>query len=325
VFVLNNSIFVAGGTGMAGSSIVRHMAKAGEGLTIRAGCLNASPFFKHPQVDYMQCDLTSLENCRKIARGCDAGVLTAAFTAGAYAVNHNPWGGVNENLLMNARLMEACCLEGVKRVILVGSAVVYQAHDCFIREGELDLNQDPPGVYFGVGWMRRYLEKMARFWHEKGGLEMIIIRLANIYGPHAKFDPAFSNFIPALIRKAVARMDPFEVWGGPEITRDVLYVEDFARAVKMILESPGLDFEILNIGSGTKTTVGEVVELVLKLTDFRPGEVVYSKDKPTTMGLRALDCSRAKRLLGWEPLYTAEQGIKETIKWWRENKNTWKK
>ncbi|GBF33423.1 UDP-glucose 4-epimerase [Desulfocucumis palustris] len=322
---MNSRIFVAGGTGMAGSSIVKHLANKREGIKIRAGYLNSSPFFKHRQVEYIKCDLNSLDNCRKMAGGCDAGILAAASTAGAYAINNNPWGGVNENLLMNANLMEACRLEGVRRVILVGSAVVYQEHHSFIREEELDLNRDPPGVYFGVGWMRRYLEKMARFWHDKFGLEVVVIRLANIYGPCAKFDPGFSNFIPAIIRKAVEGMDPFEVWGGPEVTRDVLYVDDFARAIAMILESPGINCEIFNIGSGTKTTVGEVVELVLKLTGFCPGQVVYNRDKPTTMGLRALDCSKAKRLLGWEPLYTAEQGIKETIKWWTENKNTWKK
>lgn len=322
---MGRKIFVAGATGMAGSSIINHIVRSGADVQIRAGCLKTSPFIRHRQVEFIKGDLTSLEDCRKIAGGCEAGVLTAALTAGAYAINNNPLGGVNENLLLNANLMEACCLEGVKRLILVGSAVVYQEHDSFIGEEELDFNQDPPGAYFAVGWMRRYLEKMARFWHDKYGLEVVIIRLANIYGPHAKFDPLSSNFIAALIRKATEGMDPFEVWGSPGVVRDVLYVEDFARAIAMILDSPDLKFEVFNIGSGARITVGEVVDLVLKMADFRPEQIVYSKDKPTTMRLRALDCSKARRMLEWEPQFSIEQGIKETIKWWRENKNTWKK
>lgn len=311
---------------MAGSSIVRHLTDSNNLISIRAGYYkNTSIFHQNKRVEYVYSDLRSMEDCRRMAEGCDAVVLTAAVTAGAYSINRDPMGGIYDNLLMNSKMLEACYLESVKRVILVGSAVVYQDHDGFISEEDLDLNQPPSSAYFGVGWMRRYLEKIAQFWHEKYGLEVIIIRLANIYGPYAKFDPKTSNFIPALIRKAVERTDPFEVWGSPKVTRDVLYVDDFARAIRLMLESADIKYDVFNIGSGTKITVGDVVDLVLNLTAFGPEKLIYREDRPSTMKVRALDCSKAKRVLRWEPQYTAEQGIKETIRWWVENRKSWMK
>jgi GDP-L-fucose synthase len=73
------------------------------------------------------------------------------------------------------------------------------------------MNREPHRAYFGVGWAKRYVEKLCRFWYEKAGLEVIIARSSNIYGPFAKFDAEVSHFVPALLRKAVDKRDPFEV------------------------------------------------------------------------------------------------------------------
>ncbi len=59
-------------------------------------------------------------------------------------------------------------------------------------------------------------------------MEIVLVRAANVFGPYARFDPSTSNFLPALIRKAVERLDPFPVWGSPDVVRDVIYSADFA-------------------------------------------------------------------------------------------------
>ena len=116
---------------------------------------------------------------------------------------------------MNRQMLEAFHLEGVKRIVFIGSAVIYQAFEGSITEGELDFNQDPYPAYFGFAWAMRFLEKLCAYLHEQHGHEVIMIRAANIFGPRDKFDVERSNFIPAIIRKAADKMDPFELWGTP--------------------------------------------------------------------------------------------------------------
>ncbi len=236
-----------------------------------------------------------------------------------------PWEQINDNLLINIQLLKAFHLENIKRLVYIGSATLYQEFTGSIKECQLDLNQDPHPAYLGLGWVFRFIEKLCQFWHTQTGIEIIIIRAANIFGPYARFNPQTSNFIPAIIRKAVDRMDPFEVWGTSEVIRDVLYIEDFARAVTMILGNSKIKFDIFNIGSGVGTTVDEVVSWALKYTGHNPDEIRYNSQKPTTIRYRVLDCSKAKEQLGWAPRYTAEEGIRLTIEWWLKNIKRWKR
>lgn len=316
-------VFLAGATGLAGSAILRHILESHPRSRVRAVYRGTGPLLADARVEYVRGDLRAEETCRELAKGCDCAIMAAASTSGANVLATRPWEQVNDNVVMNARMLEAFHFEGVKRVVFVGSASLYQEFDGWIREDELDWNRDPHPAHFGVGWVMRFVEKLCEFWHRQSGMEIVIARASNLYGPFAKFDPETSNFIPAIIRKAVARMDPFEVWGSPDVTRDVLYSEDFAEAVGRMLAAGDVRFDVFNIGSGEKTTVAEVVDFSLKYSSHNPSEVVYSKDKPATIKLRALDCGKARRTLGWRPRHTAEEGIAKTVRWWNDHKDRW--
>ena len=156
-------------------------------------------------------------------------------------------------------------------------------------------------------------------------MEVINVRSSNIFGPYANFDPSSSYFIPAIIRKACEKMDPFEVWGSPDVTRDVLYSEDFAAAIIALLNSADIKFDAFNIGSGLKTTVGDVVNWSIKHSGHTPSNVHYDLSKPSTIKFRALDVSKIQKVTGWKPVYSIEEGIIKTIEWWNKNKETWKR
>jgi len=321
----NKKIFLAGAVGMAGTSILNYIVDNSLNVKVKASYHNMEPIIKDERITYVKGDLRSLCDCRKMAKGCDVAIMAASFAGGAEFIKSHPWQHMNENLMMNKQMLEAFCLEGVKRVVFIGSAALYQEFEGRIKEGEMDFNKNPHEAYFGYAWGMRFIEKLCEFLNKKFGMEIIIVRLANIFGSYDKFNPATSNFIPALIRKAVDKMDPFEVWGTNDVVRDVLFADDFARAIGMMADDPKLRFEIFNLGSGIKTKVGDVVNWALKYSKYQPSKINYVQDKPVTIKFRALDCEKVKRILGWEPQYTVEEAVKKTTEWWIENKENWNK
>ena len=321
----NKTVFIAGASGMTGTSILRYLLEHYPTTPIRAAIRQTEPAVQSERVTYVRGDLRELKDCRKVAAGCDCAILAAAHAGGAGYTTQSPFEHTRENLLMNRQMLEALHLEGVKRIVFIGSAVIYQSFEGSIREDELDFNKDPHLAYFGFAWAMRFLEKMCWYLHETYGHEVIMVRAANIFGPRDKFDPQRSNFIPAIVRKAVDRMDPLELWGEPEVTRDVIYCDDFAKAVVMLADADGIVCDAFNGGSGMRTTVGDVVNWALKYAEHTPKETRWVQDRPTTIKFRALDVTKLKTAVGWVPDFTIERGVKETVSWWQQHKEVWQR
>jgi GDP-L-fucose synthase len=318
-------ILVAGATGMVGTSIVRRILSEYPVLNVRGTCHSSTPLFEHERLEYVQADLTNRGDCRAAVRDCDAVVMAAAYTGGAASARGEPHRQTTDNLVMDANLLDACHSEGVKRVAFISSATVYQDFDGLIAENRLDWSRDPHPAHFGVGWAKRSAEKLCQFWHQKYGMEIIVLRASNVIGPYVRFDPARSSFIPALIRKAVDAMDPFEIWGSPDVKRDVIYSEDFARAVVELLFLKRVKFDTFNVGSGKLISVGEAAELALASAGHRPAEILHKDSGPGTAKSRGLDCSKIRSTSGWEPQVSFEEGIRRLTLWWTLNRTWWEK
>ena len=213
------------------------------------------------------------------------------------------------------------CGKITKWYISMINEIGYQEFEGKIIEEDLDYNKDPFHTYYGFGWGMRFIEKMCHFMHMQYGVNVAVVRAANVYGPYDKFNPDRSNFIPALIKKAAEQPSIFEVWGSPNITRNVIFATDFAEAIDTILKSD-FNYEIYNVG-GHITTVGEVAQYALDAMDHTPLEIKYTEGQ-STIPYRSIDSAKIHEL-GWLPKTNVRQGIERTTKWWLKNKETWKR
>ena len=143
---------------------------------------------------------------------------------------------------------------------------------------------------------------------------------ANLYGPGDNFNPSTSHVIPAIIRKvdeAQRNGDAgIAVWGSGHATRDFLYVEDAARAYMLageLVDTP----EPINIGSGEETFIAGLVEKI-KATMGYQGDTVFDRSKPDGQNRRCLRIWKAEERLGWKPTVRLDEGLRRTIKWYRE-------
>jgi GDP-L-fucose synthase len=146
-------------------------------------------------------------------------------------------------------------------------------------------------------------------------MRVLIARPGNLYGPHDKFADGKSKVIPALIKRAVNKENPFTVWGDGQDVKDFLYIDDFIEALVRALAIES-NFEVLNIASGKSVRLQEVIEAILKLSGNSHAEVNYDESKPSMIPVRHIDISLAKEKLGWVPQVDLETGLARTIEWY---------
>ena len=153
-------------------------------------------------------------------------------------------------------------------------------------------------------------------------MDAIYLLPVNLYGPRDNFDLETSHVIPALIRKIdeAQRTGAAEVtvWGDGSPTREFLYVADCAEGILAAAERYDAS-EPINLGSGHEVAIRDLGPLIGRLMDYR-GRFVYDTSKPNGQPRRQLCVERAKRLLGWQAATSLEDGLRQTITWWKENR-----
>jgi GDP-L-fucose synthase len=172
-------------------------------------------------------------------------------------------------------------------------------------------------AYFGYGWMRRYLERISEFVASKSSMQLAIVRPSAVYGRRDNFDPVTSHVIPALIRRAVARENPYVVWGTGDEVRDFLHITDLVRGSLLLLEKHAT-CDPINIGYGQAVTIKQVIQSILRAAGHESADLVFDATKPSTIPFRMVDTSKAKRVLGFEPRVTLEEGLADTVRWYAD-------
>jgi GDP-L-fucose synthase len=314
----NKKVLIAGGAGFFGINLTKRFLALG--ANVRASLHKTEHLWKDSSVEYVSVDLEKSEHCMRMCEEVDFLVIASANSSGAAVMEKTPLVHLTPNLIMNARLLEAAYAQNVGKTLFYSSNTVYPLTDHAVKE--TDVNFEYFRKYHVVGWMKRFSEIMCDMYsnHIKDPMKTVVVRPGNAYGPYDKFAPEKSKVIPALIRRAVQKEDPFLVWGDGMDLKDFIYIDDLVDGTVLALEK--LDgSDPVNIASGQPITIKEIIKLILRSTGYEDADVRFDESMPTMIPKRMIDITKANELLGFTPRTTISDGIEKTVRWFIDSSN----
>ncbi len=311
-------MMILGATGFIGRNMVEKFSQD-PSWRVRA-VYHKRPLFTHPNVEWVQCDLKNEEQVKKLFSGVDVVVQAAATTTGAKDAVNTPFLHVTDNAVMNSYIFRSCHESSVKHVVFFSCSVMYPVNRPSVQETDVTMDGIHPR-YFGVGWTKVYLEKMAEFYARLGNTRFTVIRHSNIYGPHDKYDLERSHVFGATMTKlANALRDKKEeivVWGQGKELRDLLHVDDLGHFIDLAVKKQQESFMLCNVGCGKGISIND---LVMTMQQEMGGKLKLQHDltKPSIPVDIVLNSDRA-HAFGWKPTIALPDGIRRTWQWYQKN------
>lgn len=310
-------ILVCGASGFIGRNVAERLALDPRNIVYGVHCKR--PALESPGIIPVKADLTRPEDVERAVAGMDVVIQAAATTSGSKDISTRPYIHVTDNAVMNSHIFRSCYEHAVKQLVFFSCTVMYQSGETLLKEEDFNAAEEIHPRYFGVGWTKVYLEKMAEFYSRLGRTRHTIIRHSNIYGPHDKFDLERSHVFGATMTKVMTcTTGSVPVWGTGQEARDLLHVDDLTDFVELSLDKQDTPYDLVNIGSGEPVTIADLVAKVISASG-KEIAIAYDPAGPTIPTSLGLDCSRAKARYGWSPKISLDQGIALTMDWWKRH------
>jgi len=306
----DKKIVVTGGAGFLGSYVVEKLRER--------GCKDI--FI--PLVE--EYDLTKEKNVVRLYQDFPADMVIhlAAVVGGIGANRENPGKFYYDNMVMGAMLMEYARQFQVDKFVAIGTICAYPKFTPVPFKEEDLWNGYPEETNAPYGLAKKMMLVQSQAYRTQYGFNSIFLLPLNLYGPRDNFNPKSSHVVPALIRKFMEAKNRYEdevvVWGTGKPTRGFLYVEDAAEGILLATEKYNKS-EPINLGSDLEISIKDLSELIVKLVGFK-GKIRWDTSKPDGQPKRKLDTSKAEREFGFKARMDFEEGLKSTIKWYKENK-----
>lgn len=246
----------------------------------------------------------------------------AAVVGGIGANREHPGEFYYKNMAMGLFMMEEARLRNIEKFVATGTICAYPKFTPVPFKEEDLWNGYPEETNAPYGLAKKMMLVQSQAYRQEYGFRSIFLLPVNLYGPRDNFNPASSHVIPALIKKCMdardANASEVVVWGTGEASREFLYAEDCAEALVLATEKyDGID--PVNIGAGFEIKIKDLVPLIANLTGFK-GKVVWDATKPDGQPRRMLDVSKAEQWFGFKAKVGFEEGLRNTIAWYEENR-----
>lgn len=295
----NSRIYVAGHRGLVGSAIFKELQQ--QGFTNVVGKSRSelnlldsdavAQFFRAEKPEFV--------------------FLAAARVGGIVANNSLPASFIYENLQIQNNIIHSSHLNGVKKLLFLGSSCIYpRLAPQPMRESDLLTGPlESTNEWYAIAKIAGI--KMCQAYRRQYGHDYISAMPTNMYGPNDNFDLQSSHVIPALIRKfhegKSSNAPRVVCWGTGSPRREFLYSEDLARACVFLMQNYSEE-QFINVGYGTDVSIRELAETIKRVTGFG-GEIVWDTTKPDGTPRKLMDNSRLAAL-GWKPQVRLEEGLR---------------
>ncbi len=302
---------VTGGSGFLGKVLTRKMQERG-----------ANDIFVPQIEDYNLVDPADID--RMLAdSNPDVIIHLAAHVGGIGANSEKPAEFFYDNLMMGVQLMHKAWQTGVKKFIAIGTVCAYPKFTPVPFKEDNIWNGYPEETNAPYGLAKKMLLVQSQAYREQYGYNSIFLLPVNLYGPGDNFNLRSSHVIPALIRKCIEAEEKgikeIEVWGDGSPTREFLYVEDAAEGILLATEFFNESLPV-NLGSGREISIKDLAEKIALLSGFS-GKLIWNTDKPNGQPRRGLDTTRAIEKFGFKAKMTFDEGLANTIAWYRDHKD----
>lgn len=311
---LKNSFLITGGTGFIGSNLIRELVKKGEHVSIIVSKnIGENSRIKdiESKLDIYECNLLS-ESLKNLVGRIKPDFIFHLAAYGVPPEEDNVLEMIDFNLKGTVNFIEAVKQNPFKLFINTGSCVEYGIKEDDMKETDMLTPINNYGVIKSAATL--YCQKEAI----RNNLPIINFRLFSTYG---YFDQKY-RLIPAVIRNAIMN-EPIKV-SVPTSIRDFIFIEDVISAYLHAKKASLQNGEIFNIGSGKQHSIEDIVKLCLEISQSKSkvlwGAIPVQKRSIEPTRFEA-DISKTRKTLNWEPTTTIQEGIKKTIKWFRENKD----
>lgn len=310
-FWAERRVCVTGGAGFLGSYVLEKLQERG-----------AKDIFVPQIEDYDLVQPMAVKQMLADSRP-DIVIHLAANVGGIGANRARPAEFFYDNLMMGTQLIHESWKARVAKFVAIGTVCAYPKFTPIpFREKDL-WNGYPEETNAPYGLAKKMMLVQSQTYREQYNFNSIFLIPVNLYGPRDNFNLETSHVIPALIRKCLEAQERGErevvVWGDGTPTREFLFAGDAAEGILLGAEHYDVS-EPVNLGSGQEISIKALAELIVRFTDFE-GQLVWDTTKPNGQPRRALDVSRAEELFGFRAQMPFEEGLRQTIEWYREHRS----
>jgi dTDP-glucose 4,6-dehydratase len=313
-------LLITGGLGFIGSNFIRYVFSKHpdyhivnlDAMTYAANPANLKDIENDQHYTFTKGDICDRKIVKKVAKEVDVIINFAAESHVDRSIAE-PEPFLTTNVLGTQVLLEAARRFDHEKFVQISTDEVYGS----ISSGSFK-EGDPLRPSSPYAASKAAADMLAHSYFVTYGLPVVITRSTNNFGPYQHPE----KLIPKLIINAISGK-PLPIYGDGKSVRDWLYVVDNCEAIDLILRK-GKSGEIYNVGAGNEKMNLEIATFILEELSKPKGMIKFVKDRPGHDRRYSLNCEKSKAL-GWKPSCSLEKSLKETIKWYRQNRKWWEK
>lgn len=310
--------FVTGAAGFIASRVCEDLLADGHSVVgidnfdpvydLRIKEFHLKKFAEHPNFTFYResiCDQEKLTSIFQTHPDID-GVINLAAKAGVRDSLSDPWSYYETNLTGTLNLLEICRHNEIKKFILASTSSIYGENAPYPTPENAD-SSHPLQPYAAS---KKAAETLCHSYHFLYGIDVSVVRYFTVYGPAGR--PAMSMF---RFNKWISEGKTVHVFGDGTQTRGFTYLDDISRGTILALKP--VRYEIINLGGHESISINDLIKK-FETAIGKPAKIEYSPAHPADMSVSWANVEKAKRMLGWSPKFTLDEGIQQVVNWYQQ-------